>query len=204
MGLFREWLRAEVSAAIRPELTTTRLDIERSLDGAANAILAEIKRAQDAEARALSAQRLELEHHAETVMEALNEAHTRFATERATQHTQMRILLEDLEHLVERVTRKLDVVPATDHAVRGRMASADSDIDLTNTFAPGTPVEARSRFSDTWFGGLEVSAVVPAPNGISRYRVWRERDHREVPLLFGHEDLRLVAEVEDTRATADL
>jgi hypothetical protein len=200
MGWFREQLRAELRAALRPELGIMQTELQRSLGHAINDVGREVRRVRELEAREISSQRLELEQHARIVMDALNEAHTRFATERATQHSQMRILLEDLEHLVERVTNQrclpgsaVDAGSTAEPMIGG---ANEHEIDLTDSLVPGTRVEARSRFSDAWFGGYEVGDVVQAADGKRRFRLLRERDRQAVPLIFGRDDIRIANDAE--------
>jgi hypothetical protein len=63
------------------------------------------------------------------------------------------------------------------------------EIDLTEPIGVGALVEARSRFSEEWYGGFEVAEVI-STRGSRRYRLTRRRDGRTLPILFGRDDVR--------------
>jgi hypothetical protein len=53
---------------------------------------------------------------------------------------------------------------------------------------PGTRVEVRTRFDDSWGRGFEIAEVVE--EGVPRYRVRRRSDGSVLPTLFSDEDVR--------------
>ncbi len=53
---------------------------------------------------------------------------------------------------------------------------------------PGTRVEVRTRFDDSWGRGFEIVDVVG--DGAPKYRVRRRSDGSVLPALFSDEDLR--------------
>jgi hypothetical protein len=79
-----------------------------------------------------------------------------------------------------------------------------AEIDLTDRIQLGDLVDARSRFGETWFEGLEVSEIAHEAHG-ERYRLTRQSDGRTLPMLFDAVDLRpMAAELENTsRSSSD-
>jgi hypothetical protein len=53
---------------------------------------------------------------------------------------------------------------------------------------PGTRVEVRTRFDDTWGRGFEIAEVVG--DGAPKYRLRRRSDGSVLPALFSDEDVR--------------
>jgi hypothetical protein len=53
---------------------------------------------------------------------------------------------------------------------------------------PGTRVEVRTRFDDSWGRGFEIAEVVS--DGAPKYRLRRRSDGSVLPALFSDEDVR--------------
>lgn len=53
---------------------------------------------------------------------------------------------------------------------------------------PGTRIEVRSRFQQTWARGFEVAEVISEP--VLQFRVRRRSDGRVLPAIFAGDDVR--------------
>ena len=100
------------------------------------------------------------------------------------------------------------VVGGTIEATSGNAVDTDSDIDIEQLDADpaidlrelleaedlvaGTRVEVRSRFQQAWILGFEILEVVGDVHNRC-YRLSRLSDHMALPVLFGHDDIRMVA-----------
>ena len=176
MGWIREWFRVEMRAAMQPEL---------------DAVKEAVKEAAQRESKE---QRVAVEACLREMAGALEVMRGQLEVDRAADR-------EHLQHMLEDLVRRLQaaigdaalpaptIVGGTIPAPGGAVAGRPVEIDLTDPFPRGTRVEARSRFSETWFEGLEVTEVVPDPSG-SRYRLVRRSDSRALPMLYGVDEIR--------------
>ena len=89
----------------------------------------------------------------------------------------------------------IDVDADTDIDIE--LLDADPAIDLrelleAEELVAGTRVEVRSRFQQAWILGFEILEVVGDVHNRC-YRLSRLSDHMALPVLFGHDDIRMVA-----------
>jgi hypothetical protein len=193
MGRFRDWVRAEAAAMLRPEFDATRDEMQRSLHDSSGALLQQIVREHADTRRQMLEQQAGLGDRTRSLVDALDQMRAHLDAHRTAQRAQLQALegtLRDLMIAIGPSTAPRPTILAG--SVEPATAGGDDDrneIDLTGRFSPGTLVEARSRFGDGWFEGLEVAETVQEADG-ERYRLTRRRDGRRLPMLFDAVDLR--------------
>jgi hypothetical protein len=194
MRRFRDWVRAEVSAVLRPELEAVRDELQRSLRDTSTELQQQISHEHAQTRQTMLERQLELSDRTRSLFDALDQMRAHLDTIRAAQRAELGALEANLREIVINVGPATVLPPAI---VAGSIDPAtpvvgtvDRDIDLTERLEPGALVDARSRFDESWFEGLEVAEIVPEAAGRERYRLARRRDGRTLPMLFDAVDLR--------------
>jgi hypothetical protein len=149
-------------------------------------------------------QRVMLNERTQLLVETLEELRAQLDTDHNERRAELQAVLA-LQSTLRDTIAAIAPKAATRSSVHGgwidpALASSENDrhaeIDLTESIRPGDLVDARSRFDDTWFDGLEVTEIVPEAHG-RRYRLTRRSDGRTLPMLFDVVDLRASTEAND-------
>ena len=176
MTRFRDWVQQQIAEFVRPELDASAARLQESVNDSIVALHQLAAREHEQTRSALAA--------------TLDRMQTRLEHAAGLEQAELRSLLQEL------VSATRAQVPEAATVVGGWIASGPTAqdvmpaaIDLTERIPVGTRVDARSRFNETWFEGLEVTEVVPENSGV-RYRLTRVGDDRPLPMLFDAADLR--------------